>query len=61
MTYFTIKWSFYGVLLSYGVTFGSGVGIAYAVPLGCGMKVTNTIIGSTCVSFPLEVEFEFTT
>ncbi|CAH1782091.1 unnamed protein product [Owenia fusiformis] len=38
LTYFTIKSSFYVLLLTYGVMYGGGTGIAYANPLACGMK-----------------------
>ena len=39
MTYFTIEYSFYLTVLTYGLVFGSGVGIAYSMPLSCGMRV----------------------
>ncbi|XP_069119495.1 oxalate:formate antiporter-like isoform X2 [Argopecten irradians] len=38
LTYFTIKTSFGLTVLTYGGLFGFGVGIAYASPMGCGMK-----------------------
>ncbi|KAK3801052.1 hypothetical protein RRG08_013449 [Elysia crispata] len=38
MTYFTIEYSFYLTVLTYGLVFGSGVGIAYSMPLSCGMR-----------------------
>ncbi|XP_033733057.1 oxalate:formate antiporter-like isoform X2 [Pecten maximus] len=38
LTYFTIKSSFGLTALTYGGLFGFGVGIAYASPMGCGMK-----------------------
>ncbi|XP_060077328.1 uncharacterized protein LOC132556890 [Ylistrum balloti] len=38
LTYFTIKTSFGLTALTYGGLFGFGVGIAYAAPMGCGMK-----------------------
>ena len=42
LTYFTIQKSFELVILTYGLMFGLGVGIAYAVPLNCGHKVCMT-------------------
>jgi hypothetical protein len=42
LTYFTIQESFELVILTYGLMFGLGVGIAYAVPLNCGHKVCMT-------------------
>ncbi|XP_021364599.1 uncharacterized protein LOC110457591 [Mizuhopecten yessoensis] len=38
LTYFTIQSSFGLTVLTYGAMFGFGVGIAYATPMGCGMK-----------------------
>lgn len=38
LTYFTIKVSFWLVLLTYGLMFGVGVGIAYVGPLSAAMK-----------------------
>ena len=38
LTYFTIKVSFWLVLLTYGILFGIGVGIAYIGPLSSAMK-----------------------
>ena len=38
LSYFTIKISFWLLLLTYGVMFGVGVGIAYVVPLSCAMR-----------------------
>ncbi|XP_048747339.2 uncharacterized protein LOC125659643 isoform X2 [Ostrea edulis] len=38
LTFFTIKFSFYWTLFTYGFLFGIGVGIAYATPMGCAMK-----------------------
>ena len=41
LTYFTIKLSFPVVVITYGVMFGWGVGIAYAVPIACAMRVSS--------------------
>jgi MFS family permease len=38
LTYFTIKISFWFVLLTYGFMYGAGIGIAYAAPLRSAMK-----------------------
>lgn len=38
LTYFAVQKSFVWVVLTYGLLFGLGVGIAYAVPLHCGQK-----------------------
>lgn len=38
MTYFSINVSFYLTLVTYGLMFGTGIGIAYAIPLSCAMK-----------------------
>lgn len=38
LSYFTIKSSFYLLLLTYGLVFGLGVGIAYIGPLTCAMR-----------------------
>lgn len=43
LTYFTIKVSFYWTLFTYGFMFGIGVGIAYATPMGCAMKVIDCL------------------
>ncbi|XP_077987972.1 apicoplast pyruvate carrier 1-like [Glandiceps talaboti] len=38
LTYFTIMQSFYTVLLTYGLMYGIGVGVAYAPPLASAMR-----------------------
>ena len=38
LSYFTIKVSFWLLLLTYGLVFGVGVGIAYVGPLSCAMR-----------------------
>ncbi|KAL8595959.1 hypothetical protein ACOMHN_018271 [Nucella lapillus] len=38
LTYFTIKHSFAATVFTYGLMFGSGVGVAYAIPLAVGMR-----------------------
>ena len=38
LSYFTIKVSFWLLLLSYGLTLGLGVGIAYVGPLSCAIR-----------------------
>ncbi|XP_077981870.1 apicoplast pyruvate carrier 1-like isoform X2 [Glandiceps talaboti] len=38
LTYFTVQYSFYAVLLTYGVMFGMGLGIAYMPPMACAMR-----------------------
>ena len=38
LTYFTIKVSFWLVLLTYGIMFGVGMGVAYTAPLAAAMK-----------------------
>ena len=38
LSYFTIKVSFWLLLLTYGLVFGLGVGIAYVGPLSCAMR-----------------------
>ncbi|XP_070538018.1 apicoplast pyruvate carrier 1-like [Ptychodera flava] len=38
LTYFTIMQSFYAVLITYGLMFGIGVGVAYAPPLAAAMR-----------------------
>ncbi|CAH1245153.1 SLC16A14 [Branchiostoma lanceolatum] len=38
LTYFTVTHSFYAILMTYGLMFGLGIGIAYAPPLACAMK-----------------------
>ena len=38
LSYFTIKVSFWLLLLTYGFTFGVGVGIAYVGPLSCAIR-----------------------
>ena len=38
LSYFTIKASFWLLLLTYGLIFGLGVGIAYVGPLSCAMR-----------------------
>ncbi|XP_041369549.1 uncharacterized protein LOC121383508 [Gigantopelta aegis] len=38
LTYFTIKLSFAVVVITYGLMFGFGVGIAYAIPIACAMR-----------------------
>ncbi|XP_035693942.1 oxalate:formate antiporter-like [Branchiostoma floridae] len=39
LTYFTVSHSFYAILATYGLMFGLGIGIAYAPPLACAMKL----------------------
>ena len=41
LTYFTVKLSFWPCILTYGLLFGLGLGIAYTPPLVCGMKVMH--------------------
>ena len=38
LSYFTIKVSFWLLLLTYGLVFGLGIGIAYVGPLSCAMR-----------------------
>ncbi|KAK3095100.1 hypothetical protein FSP39_010342 [Pinctada imbricata] len=38
LTYFTIKISFVLTVMTYGLLFGLGVGVAYAVPMDCAMR-----------------------
>ncbi|XP_076453917.1 apicoplast pyruvate carrier 1-like isoform X2 [Babylonia areolata] len=38
LTYFTIKHSFAATMITYGLMFGFGIGVAYAVPLAVGMR-----------------------
>lgn len=38
LSYFTIKVSFWLLLLTYGLVFGLGVGVAYVGPLSCAMR-----------------------
>ena len=38
LSYFSIQYSFYLLLLTYGLMFGIGVGIAYIGPISCAMK-----------------------
>ena len=42
MTYVTVNESFYLTMLTYGLTFGIGIGIAYATPLSCCMRVSKS-------------------
>ena len=44
LTYYSIKMSFILTVLTYGFVFGAGVGIAYAPPLACAMKVSLTFV-----------------
>lgn len=39
LTYFTIQHSFGATIFTYGLVFGFGCGIAYAVPMAVAMKV----------------------
>ncbi|XP_067670065.1 oxalate:formate antiporter-like [Haliotis asinina] len=38
LTFFTVKHSFLGVVVTYGVVCGLGVGVAYSLPMSCAMK-----------------------
>ncbi|XP_028401611.1 uncharacterized protein LOC114524659 [Dendronephthya gigantea] len=38
MTYFSIQKSFVAVIFTYGLLFGIGIGISYAIPINCAMK-----------------------
>ncbi|KAK4307643.1 hypothetical protein Pmani_020600 [Petrolisthes manimaculis] len=38
LTYYTINKSLFGVVLSYGLVAGTGIALAYSIPLACGMK-----------------------
>ncbi|XP_025078696.1 LOW QUALITY PROTEIN: uncharacterized protein LOC112554856 [Pomacea canaliculata] len=38
LTYFTVQYSFEAAVVTYGLMFGLGIGVAYAVPIACGMR-----------------------
>lgn len=40
LTYYTVRVSFFAVVLSYGFISSLGVGFAYVAPLAAGMKVS---------------------
>lgn len=40
LTFFSVKHSFALTVVTYGAVFGFGVGITYAIPLGCVMRVS---------------------
>ena len=40
-TYFTLKVNFVTSVLTYGVVFGLGCGIAYPMPVTCAMRVSR--------------------
>lgn len=41
LTFFSIKQSFILTMITYGLMFGLGVGIAYAIPMACAMRVST--------------------
>ncbi|XP_048246409.1 uncharacterized protein LOC124122976 [Haliotis rufescens] len=38
LTFFTVQHSFLGVIMTYGIVNGFGVGVAYSLPMACAMK-----------------------
>lgn len=48
LTYFSIQYSFWLMLLTYGVMFGLGTGLAYVGPLACAMKWLPKWKGLAC-------------
>ena len=41
VSYFTVDVSFIACLMTYGLLYGFGLGIAYPIPMGCAMRVSR--------------------
>ena len=41
LTYFSVKYSFPLLVVTYGLMFGLGVGMAYGTPMSCAIKVRD--------------------
>lgn len=65
LTYFSVQKSFELVVVTYGLMFGLGVGIAYAVPINCGHRVRPkcfivSSFGVSCIWYSMTKQILYT-